>query len=504
MHICFHFSSDLRHKFEKKKRCKLTVDEKRTFSKSCEQFICTLLDDESDASFVSAVSHQATPLRNYDSSVKGHSNCTGKNENFTPKRDPMAVYCNHNMVSPKGNIFSVQSPSGSNPWEKILDVIPRVSVPPDKTINENKNENLKEFHLTSVNTNTSNRSLYTLSLETTSTRMSENIKGSNLISTPKPTGEESRTVFYRGESIVNDGDEREECLSSVSYDEEKEANNDSDISSDDSSPNILSSEKREHKNNLENVRMAYEKLYNIDNSQKLSEIKKDTPSQNFSYARKRKLDQATSHLLQELSSQITEEDDGKDKIKGGNNQSPVSQGQIADNLTSSASSTVTILARDSLPCPPLPSSEVEQKNASPRTPKGKVYRMLTSNAKSPKRPAEQKGLIGQSFTKQNISRHNSHKPAKVSVMSKAGITVSDVGLVSGNNRMPKSAVQLGRPTAALNGIESTVSSKKADGNSYLATSKKGKGRGGRGRGHPRGLGRGRPAGSRVHTVRFVI
>ena len=70
--------------------------------------------------------------------------------------------------------------------------------------------------------------------------------------------------------------------------------------------------------------------------------------------------------------------------------------------------------------------------------------------------------------------------------------------------MPKSAVQLGRPTAALNGIESTVSSKKADGNSYLATSKKGKGRGGRGRGHPRGLGRGRPAGSRVHTVRFVI
>ena len=107
----------------------------------------------------------------------------------------MAVYCNHNMVSPKGNIFSVQSPSGSNPWEKILDVIPRVSVPPDKTINENKNENLKEFHLTSVNTNTSNRSLYTLSLERTSTRMSENIKGSNLISTPKPTGEESRTVF---------------------------------------------------------------------------------------------------------------------------------------------------------------------------------------------------------------------------------------------------------------------------------------------------------------------
>ena len=119
--------------------------------------------------------------------------------------------------------------------------------PPDKTINENKNENLKEFHLTSVNTNTSNRSLYTLSLETTSTRMSENIKGSNLISTPKPTGEESRTVFYRGESIVNDGDEREECLSSVSYDEEKEEYNDTDISSDDSSPNILSSEKRKQK-----------------------------------------------------------------------------------------------------------------------------------------------------------------------------------------------------------------------------------------------------------------
>ena len=293
-------------------------------------------------------------------------------------------------------------------------------------------------------------------------------------------------------------------MSSVSYDEEKEEYNDSDLSSDDSSSNILSSEKSEHKNNLENVRMAYEKLYHVDNSQKLSEIKKDTSSQNFSYARKRKLDQATSHLLQELSSQITEDDDGKDKIKGGNNQSPVSQGQIADNLTSSASSTVTILARDSLPCPPLPSSEVEQKNVSPRTPKGKVYRMLTSNAKSPKRPAEQKGLIGQSFTKQNISRHNSHKSAKVSVMSKAGITVSDVGLVSGNNRMPKSAVQLGRPTAALNGIESTVSSKKADGNSYLATSKKGKGRGGRGRGHPRDLGRGRPAGSRVHTVRFVI
>ena len=293
----------------------MTVDEKRTFSKSCEQFIFTLLDDEdeSDASFVSAVSHQATPLRNYDSSVKGHSNCTEKNENFTPKRDPMAVYCNHNMVSPKGNIFSVQSPSGSNPWEKILDVIPRVSVPPDKTINENKNENLKEFHLTSVNTNTSNRSLYTLSLERTSTRMSENIKGSNLISTPKPTGEESRTVFYRGKSIVNDGDEREECLSSVFYDEEKEEYNDSDLSSDDSSPNILSSEKSEHKNNLENVRMAYEKLYHVDNSQKLSEIKKDTSSQNFSYTRKRKLDQATSHLLQELSSQITEDDDGKDK-----------------------------------------------------------------------------------------------------------------------------------------------------------------------------------------------
>ncbi|RUS83313.1 hypothetical protein EGW08_008935 [Elysia chlorotica] len=474
--------ADLRHKFEKKKRRKLTVEEKRKFSRFCEKFICSLLESEDggDDLFASAVSNQTTPLRDDDNNISRSSDGIGKNENFTPKK-----YHNSSSVSPKLTIITAKSSSGTSQREKSSEAVPSVSVLEKASSQSNgKGEifatvklphslpTVSEAPLTSVNTNA-------FSCKVIPTRKSINVLDSDLNFEEKREDEdpESKNIFLREGSLGTNKDESEEC-SSVTYDEdEDEEGGDSDTSSGGSSPNILKSEKRKQTSNLENVRKSYEKLYNLDKSPKPCAAQTDASPQRFSQARKRKLDQEGSHIWHKLGSQaIGNNDEEKNEIKGGDEQSAAWQDQTAGSLAASSSSSATILALDSLPSQTILSSKVGQKNASPKTPKGKVYRMLTSsNGKGPKGLVEQKEMKGQSHVAQNITMED-RQTAKLGLLNEKGIGA--VGFGSPKNGLPKSSIH----AESVN--ESAVFPQRDDGDIPPK---------GRGRGHHSGQGRGRPA-----------
>ncbi|XP_059141135.1 uncharacterized protein LOC131928971 [Physella acuta] len=87
--------ADLRHKFEKKKRRKLTIEEKRIFSKICQDFICDLFDkatSHQDVQIQKGIVSQSrvTTPASKSGKVNGHSNNLHHIENntvtSTPKR----------------------------------------------------------------------------------------------------------------------------------------------------------------------------------------------------------------------------------------------------------------------------------------------------------------------------------------------------------------------------------------------------------------------------------
>ncbi|GFS20446.1 Xrcc1-prov protein [Elysia marginata] len=392
--------ADLRHKFERKIRRKLTVEEKRTFSRQCEQFICTLLDgeDESDASFVSAVSHNATPVRSYDNQVEKNSSGTQEKE-ISPfgKGLETIIYSNEcgsakNCVDSPAFILNgkigemnpkyVSTPLYGNHSDKNNGLVETLKSPQSLPI-------VRKHILTSATTGaTSNWSIFNDRPEANFSGASENVKGNHIMSEHNPS---SRAVISKGNSTVDDESENDECLSSVTYDEEEEEqelSDNSDLTSPDSSPNILKSgDKQNH--NLEKVRKSYERLYNLNASQGHCDGEMAESPQNSLSAKKRKLERISSHLSKGLTSEIIDVDEGC-KIKGCNMQTAASSARLTDGPTSTNSeginsSTSTELAVDSLPCKNVAATELMQKNFSPRTPKGKVYRMLTSpNVQSPK------------------------------------------------------------------------------------------------------------------------
>ena len=481
---------------------------------------------DSEASFVSAASHLSTPPRMDGHEVSNHSSSKIGNEHlFSPAR-ASGLKVARDMSLPPASLKDSSTPKAKN-----RELVPsHVSTPLNRTCGRSDTKDgsvdtmkfpppspiLKDYCPSAAFLPaTSNCSdLHTVSLRADSAGQSRNVSAFDLVSESRQSHEnakENTTNSSGDESSL----EEEECLSSVTYDdddeEEEEDGDDTESNTADSSPSILASARAKHKFNVENVRRSYEKLYNLNTSQEKQSEEKKAPCQKSSStcARKRKLDGVSSEMLPELGSgmNVSDDDSGeKDKVNNGDDESMQSPGShTSSTVKGTVSSNQTILVPDSLPCTDVAFIGLGNKIASPRTPKGKVYRMLTtSHVQSNKVLEQQKNIVGYSPMKQG-SKTDNRMAADIDIKSDRTVAV---GASSVSNGVTKQSAVDARPTAAV--VEPEAFPVEEYGQRTQGTSKRGKRKGDRGRGKPKNpvfqsRGRGRGRRGRVGTVvRFVV
>ncbi|GFO15096.1 short transient receptor potential channel 2, partial [Plakobranchus ocellatus] len=470
-------SPDLRHKFEKRKKRKLTVEEKRKFSSLCEQFICTFLDGqaENNSFFVPAVSHQETP-RVFPNEALIHSETPHLNQHWTLPKDSNKK-CKHQ---------SLHTPSASLPIKSSLQSGSRVLTKMNKVGSTCGKELRIESSTPHANTDaaviTEDLPLISpivrqisVSSSTESLRsMPDDIDTENTKITtaaqmkpPEIYASCNRADCHIDETLTfkdkPDTKEEANALSAVSYnddDVEEEKHDANASSSHDSSPDVSTPGKNKERHNLENVKKSYEQLFNIT-----SKLQEPTCQQISSYTRKRKLNFSSTELLQRLDSEISvidfeDDNDGQQGITSG-----FPLGQTGNSLTKDVDSNKVIVSCVTTPDGKMAFAGLAPNIVSPKTSKGKIYRMLTSQ-KQGSTQVEQRQISTNGLTK-HISADKDN--------------VKRTELVAQNKHLSVHSPQLARPVSdkkQLSIIEATQEQLDGDapGKPILYTSERGRGR----------------------------